>query len=143
MDNAHRSSIWFCIGIASLTLALGPFVLGFLAILTWGLIFVPVVALIWFGPWVLLHWVLWGRGFSREASEGTQSAEGGVAGASARRPTRLPVLRLTCGIIVVIGVVLYYLSLFGGFDGSTEPTMLRIETRSDGTVWVREVTSEK
>ncbi|HXG12443.1 MAG TPA: hypothetical protein VNK04_21985 [Gemmataceae bacterium] len=144
MDSASRPSIWFYIGIASLTLALGPFFLGFVAILTWGLIFIPVVALTWFGPLLLLHWVLWGRAFSWQVSEGAEGVAGGVADALVKRPTvPLRVLRLAGGVIVIIGTVLYYLSLLGVFNASTEPRFLHIESRSDGTVWIRNVTLDK
>jgi hypothetical protein len=116
MQVTHRPSIWRYIGIVILMAALGPFVLGFFAVLTWGMIFVPVVVVIWFGPWFLLHWVLWGQAFSREAAEGTKGLVSGAAVSSTKHPLVLAVLRLSRAALVIIGVAFYYLWLFGGFS---------------------------
>ena len=43
--------------------------LFFMAIITWGMILVPVVGLLYLAPLALLHYALWGRSHARASEE--------------------------------------------------------------------------
>ncbi len=52
---------WFYFGLFILAVAWGPFLIGFLVIITGGAILFPLVALIYFGAWVGVQELLWNR----------------------------------------------------------------------------------
>ena len=61
----ERRSIWFTIGWICLTLAWAPPLLSFLAVLTCGLVYLPLVVCVFGSPYCLLHYLLWGHRFNR------------------------------------------------------------------------------
>jgi hypothetical protein len=54
-------SIWFYIGVVCVTIVFGPAILGFLVLLTWGAILIPIFALLYLAPFLVVNWLLWGR----------------------------------------------------------------------------------
>ena len=61
MKPRRQRSAWFYVGVVCLSLAWGPFFLGFLGVITWGWIFVPLPVLVCGVPYMLVHFFLWGR----------------------------------------------------------------------------------
>src|SRR3954471_17754912 len=56
-----KPSIWFKICTIPAMVLMGGFLFSFLALITWGMIVIPLVALIYGTPWVAAHYLSWGR----------------------------------------------------------------------------------
>src|SRR5437016_770256 len=114
MHGPARRSVWFYIGVVILTLTWGPFLLGFAAVLTWGMILLPIVMVIWFGPYFLLHYLLWGRRLSEQFAPPFADGENaGRTESPQRAQKRLNALRMLGTAIGVLCCVVYYLWLWG------------------------------
>jgi hypothetical protein len=61
----QRRSVWFTIGWVCLAPAWGLPLIGFLDLVTGGLVSLSLVVFFYGAPYCLLHYLLWGRRFSR------------------------------------------------------------------------------
>jgi hypothetical protein len=56
-----ENRFWFYFGLAILAPTWGYFILGFLAIITFGVILIPLVALVYGAPFIGLQYLVWKR----------------------------------------------------------------------------------
>jgi hypothetical protein len=80
-------SSWRAVAFTALGLVFGFFALGFLDLLTGGMVLFPVaVGLVFLAPFILINYLLWGRSLSREVAQERAALAAGEKAASDPSP---------------------------------------------------------